>query len=163
MSGSSFSPLLLCMFILSLTDIICRTSGHFGHIIFADDLCIFSISLNCTRCWDLGEKVMSLVLKSDDLLNMLESQAFLEAVYSLYIYFNPAWLTTLNINVGHSDIYSLSFRLLVNWLQEHNNTVPTWNFSPPRYFLLHWSVKASEILTVFINIPHSAMYWHILL
>lgn len=122
------------MFILSLTDIICRTSDHFGHIIFADDLCIFSISLNCTICRDLGEKVISLVLKSDDLLNMLGSQAFLEAVYSLYIYFNPAWLTTLNINVGHSDIYSLSFRLLVNWLQEHNNTVPTWNFSPPRYF-----------------------------
>lgn len=87
----------------------------------------------------------------------MDSQAFLEAIYSLYMYFNPAWLTTLTINVGHSAIYSLSFRLLVIWLQEHNFPVPTWNFSPPRCFLLHWSAKASELLTVFSNITHSAV------
>lgn len=69
------------MYIQSLTDVIHRTSYQSERIMFADDL--YSINISCILCSGLGEKDISPVLKSDELLAyVLDSQAFLEVVYS---------------------------------------------------------------------------------
>lgn len=126
----------------------------------ANDLYTIDISLSCIVCSGLSEKSISLTLKLDELLRYaVNSQAFLEAVYGRYMYFNPDWLRTLTQNVSHSATYSLSFRLLVICLQEHFSPTPTWNFNSPRGFWLHSPVRASELHTGFSNITHSSMYF----
>lgn len=116
---------------------------------FADDLYTINISLDCIIRSGLGKKDISVVLKSDEVLRYaVDSQAFLEEVYILYMYFNTAWLTTLTKNVGHSAIYNLSFKLLFVWLQENFSRAATWNFTP-QVFLVKFNFKSFRALYSF--------------
>lgn len=82
---------------------------------------------------------------------------FLQAVCNLYMYFKPAWLTTLTKSVGHSATYSLSFRLLFIWLQECFSPARTWNFSQSKCLWLCLSIRVSELRTV-SNTAYSSVY-----